>query len=424
LGFILWIKHEVLPPTEMKKPGFFYGYAIVAAAFLIMVMMWGTLFSFGVFFPSLLDEFNWTRATTSGALSLSLILYGFFAVVAGRFVDRFGPRVVVTICGLFMGTGYLLVSGVTAIWQLYLYYGLLVAIGMSGSFVPLSSTVARWFVKRRGMMIGITVSGIGAGTLVMPPLAHLLISNYGWRTSYIIVGITVLVSVTLAARFLRHDPRQIGQLPYGETESGEGQKYTQPKGVSLQKAIQNRQFWMLAVAFLCATLSTGAVQAHIVLHSIDMGISAANGAVVLAVTGGLSTVGRVIMGSASDRIGNKQAITICFVLMAAALFWLIVARDLWMLYLFAVVYGFGYGGLSPLISLILAEKFGLSSLGAILGVIIIGVQVTEGSGTVMAGLIFDVVGSYNPAFLTYGAATVMGLVLILLLKPLSWENST
>jgi MFS family permease len=274
------------------------------------------------------------------------------------------------------------------------------------------------------MMIGITVSGIGAGTLVMPPLAHLLISNYGWRTSYIIVGITVLVSVTLAARFLRHDPRQIGQLPYGETESGEGQKYTQPKGVSLQKAIQNRQFWMLAVAFLCATLSTGAVQAHIVLHSIDMGISAANGAVVLAVTGGLSTVGRVIMGSASDRIGNKQAITSCFVLMAAALFWLIVARDLWMLYLFAVVYGFGYGGLSPLISLILAEKFGLSSLGAILGVIIIGVQVTEGSGTVMAGLIFDVVGSYNPAFLTYGAATVMGLVLILLLKPLSWENST
>jgi len=193
--------------AENRKPGFFYGYIVVVAAFLIVTIMWGAAYSFGVFFKPLLEEFGWTRAMTSGAFSLSLILTGLLSVVAGKMTDRFGPQIVMTVCGLFLGSGYLLVSQVSAIWQLYLFYGVIMGAGMGGSFVPLASTVARWFVKKRGMMTGIAASGIGMGILIMPPLANWLISSYGWRTSYMVVGVTALVLIIVAAQFLKRDPR-------------------------------------------------------------------------------------------------------------------------------------------------------------------------------------------------------------------------
>ena len=201
-----------------KKPKLFYGYIIVAAAFLITLIMCGTLFTFGVFFKPILTEFGWTRAMTSGAFSLCILLFGLLGIGTGRLTDRFGPRVVMSGCGFFLGLGYLLMSQVSAIWQLYLFYGVMVGIGVSGSFVPLVSTVARWFAERRGMMTGIAVSGIGIGTMIMPLVANWLISSYGWRTSYIVVGITVLVLIILVAQFLRRDPGQMGQLPYGADE--------------------------------------------------------------------------------------------------------------------------------------------------------------------------------------------------------------
>ena len=132
---------------ENKQPKIFYGYIVVAASFLIYMVMWGTYYTFGIFFKPFLVEFGWTRAMTSGAYSLSLILHGLLGIVAGKLTDRFGPRVVVTACGLLLGSGYLLMSQVSAIWQLYLFYGVIIGIGISGGFIPLVSTVARWFVK-------------------------------------------------------------------------------------------------------------------------------------------------------------------------------------------------------------------------------------------------------------------------------------
>ena len=401
--------------TESKRPRFFYGYIVVAAVFLIMAVMWGTQYTFGVFFKPLLAEFGWTRAMTSGAFSLSLILTGLLSVVAGKLTDRFGPRIVVTVCGLFLGLGYLLVSQTSAIWQLYLFYGVLVGVGMSGSFVPVVSTVARWFVKRRGMVTGIAVSGLGVGTLIMPLVANWLISNYGWSTSYIIVGIAALVLVILAAQVLKYDPRQAGQLPYGENELEE-KGGSQTTGFSLQEAMHTRQFWILGAAWLCFGLSLGTVLVHIVPHAIGLGISTASAALILAVIGGLSTVGRVIMGSASDRIGNKLALIICFAFISVALFWLLAARESWMLYLFAGMFGFGYGGIAALTSPVVAELFGLSSHGVLLGCMMICAESGSAIGPVVTGHIFDVTSSYNLAFLIYAIIGVIGLILILLLK--------
>ncbi|MFC1937989.1 MFS transporter, partial [Chloroflexota bacterium] len=136
---------------EQNKPRIFYGYIIIAAAFCIIGLNMGTNRSFGVFLEPVLSEFGWSRAVISGAFTLCLVVSGLLAIVAGRLTDRFGPRLVVIVCALFMGSGYLLMSQVSNIWQLYLFYGVLGGIGMSGFMAPLSSLVARWFVKRRSL---------------------------------------------------------------------------------------------------------------------------------------------------------------------------------------------------------------------------------------------------------------------------------
>ncbi len=407
--------------TENKKPRIFYGYVVVAAAFLIVTVTWGSLYTFGVFFKPLLSEFGWTRAATSGALSLGFFLIGLLGIFAGRLNDRFGPRLVITTCGIFLGLGYLLISQVSAIWQLYLFYGVMIGIGLSGVFVPLASTTARWFVKRRGMMTGITIAGVGAGTLIMSPLANWLISSYGWRTTYIIMGIAILALVTLTAQLLKRDPGKIGQLPYGKNEL-EGEKTLHTIDYSLQEAIRVRQFWMMVVIFFGFGLGIGVVLTHVVLHTIGLGISATEAASVLAVVGALSIVGRVILGVVGDRIGNKKALIICAVLMSAALFWALAATELLMLYLFAVSFGLSYGGVPTLQSSTLAEQFGLISHGVILGVTELAVTAGETIGPVLAGYIFDVTGSYNLAFLICAVASFISLVLVLQLKPVALKE--
>jgi len=382
-----------------------------------MFVMWGAYYSFGIFFKPLLVEFGWTRAMTSAAFSTSFILTGVFGVFAGRITDRFGPRIVVTICGLFLGLGYVLVSQTNALWQLYLFYGVIVALGMSSGVIPLQTTIARWFVKRRGLMNGIVVSGIGVGMLVIPMVANWLISNHGWRTSYIIVGIIALVLTILPAQFLRRNPRRGRELAYGDTKLAAGDSYSK-QGFSLREAARTREFWLLVMATLCFTLAEGTIMVHIVPHAIGLGISSASAALIIAVIGAISIAGRVLMGSTADIIGNKRAWLICLALVTISLFWLLVARELWMLYLFAVIFGFGYGGLSVLISPMVAEHFGLTSHGFIFGVVVMfGGTGGMAIGPVIAGHIFDVTGSYQLAFIIYAVLGVIGLILTSLLRP-------
>ena len=236
-------------PTR-AKPRRFYGYIVVVAAFFIMVLMWGTLSTFGIFFKPMLTELGWTRAITSGAFAVSWIIQGLLSIAVGRVNDRLGPRIVITVCGSILGLGYLLMSQTNALWQLYLFYGVIIATGMSGSFVPIASTVARWFVKRRGTMTGIVVAGSGIGGLIAPPLANWLISIYDWRVSYIILGSIALVVVILFAQLLRRDPAQVGLMPYGGSKE-EMELKGSTKAFSLKEAASVRQFWLVLSMYLC-----------------------------------------------------------------------------------------------------------------------------------------------------------------------------
>ena len=401
--------------AEDRKPRFSYGYIIVVAAFFIQILSWGTYNTFGIFFNPLSTELGLTRAMTSGPRSLSFFLMGLVGIIAGRLNDRFGPRLVVTISGLFLGLGYLLMSQVNALWHFYLFYGVIIALGMSAPDIALLSTIARWFAKRRGMMSGIIKVGAGIGMLAMPLLANWLISNYGWRNSYIVIGFIALVLGISAAQFLRRDRGQKGLSPDGHEVEGKSQSL-EVNGLSLQKAIYTRQFWMLSAIYFLFVFCAHTILTHIYPHAVDLGIAEATAANILATIGGASIAGRFIMGSAGDRIGNKLAMIITLIMLAVALLWLIVAEEIWMLFAFVALYGFAHGALFTLISPMTAELFGLSSHGVIFGTINFIGTVGGTIGPVMAGYIFDITRSYQLDFIIIAIAGIIATVLTINIK--------
>ena len=402
--------------TETGKRRFFYGYVVVAAGATIQLVDLGIVSTFGVFFPSFLAEFGWSRATISGASSLSFLLMGFLAILAGGLTDRFGPRIIMTTCGFFFALGFLLMSQLNSIWQLYLFYGVIVGIGLSAMDVVLLSTVARWFVKKRGMMSGIVKVGTGMGMFIMPLVAGVLIPIHGWRTSYIILGSIALVFVLSIAQLLRRDPGQMQQLPDNEERAATNDINSIGVGLSLQEAIHTRQFWMICAAFLTIVYCANTILVHIAPHAIDLGIPTINAASIISIIGGVSMVGRFVMGSAGDRIGNKLAMIVCFVVLLVSLLWLQLANELWMLYLFAVVYGFAHGGFFALISPTVAGLFGTRSHGVILGIVLCSGTLGGASGSVLAGHIFDITNSYQLVFSILVVFSIIGLILTTLLK--------
>ena len=403
--------------NEEKTSKFFYGYIIVPACFLIQGIGVGTFVAFGVFFKPLLAEFGWSRATISGASSLAFLLMGFLGILAGNLNDKFGPRIVMAVTGVFYGSGHFLLSQINSVWQLYLFFGLVVGIGLSSIDVIALTTTARWFVRRRGMMTGLVKVGTGAGQLIMPLLASILIIDYGWRYAYIFIGIIVLVFVIGSGQLLRRDPGQMGQLPDGGRETATGQLDPSEGGLSLKEALRSGQFWMVCFICFLAGYCMLTIMVHIVPHATDIGIEQIKSAGVLSTIGGVSMVGRLSIGIAIDRIGNKKSMIICFILLIASFFWLLVVGETWMLYLFAMVYGIAHGGFFTVISPVVAELFGIGSHGVLFGIVAFSLTVGGAIGPVVAGHIFDIIRSYTLVFLILAGVSIAGLFLTVFLKP-------
>ena len=393
-----------------------YGYVIVAVTFVIMVLSWGIYIVFGVFFDPLLEEFGWTRAQISGAYSLSSIVGGVLGIVMGGLSDRFGPRLVVTACGIVLGLGYLLMSQLQSLWQLYLFYGVIAGVGMSGLWIPLLSPIVRWFTGKRSLMTGIVVSGLTVGQLIAPLVISRMIAAYDWRRTYFILGIFVIVMIVILAQFLRRDPGKTSLLTAGKKEkpgyeSG-GKDYV------IREAVRTPQFWLTTVIFFCVGFAAFAITVHLVPHAILLGISDATAASILAVSGGIGILGNFGLGGlVGDRIGNRKAFLIGTLLMAASLFWLALAGEVWMLFLFAVVFGIALGGTGTSESPLVARLFGLSSHGLIYGVVGLSFTVGGAVGPITAGYLCDIMGNYQAAFLLSGALAVLGLVLLIFLRP-------
>ncbi len=396
---------------------FSYGYIVVVAAFFIMMIGYGLFNIYGVFFKPLITEFGWTRAVTSGGFSIAMIFLGLGGILMGGLTDRFGPRVVLTACGIFLGTGFLLMSQVSAVWQLYLFFGVISGIGISGLWVPLLSAVAKWFVKRRSLMTGIVLSGMSIGVLAAPLVVSRIIAAHGWRTAYIIIGIVVLVALLFASQFLKRPPAQAEPNSSGKGESKDPELAPDIWGFSLGEAAHTKQFWLIMAMFVCFGFPLFSLFVHVVPNAIEQGIPPVTAANVLAIMGGMALIGNFVLGGLGDRIGSRNIFIIGFVVWALMLFWLALAREIWMFYIFAVLFGFTEGGMGPAESPLLADYFGLKAHGLIFGVVDLGFPIGAALGPLMTGYIFDVTGSYQLAFMVCAAVAFFGLILSSILKP-------
>ncbi len=410
-----------MTPQKINQPleggsGFFYGYFVVGASLLIMATMWGVYYAFGVFFKPVLNEFGWTKAMTSGAFSLASMMNGLLAVAVGGLTDKFGPRMVMTVCGLFLGLGFMLMSQISNVFHLYLFYGILVGAGMSGSFIPLTSTVARWFFKRRGLMTGIVAAGSGIGALIGPPVASRLIPIYGWRTSYVILGSITLLTVVLSAQFIKRDPTQVGQIPYGKNQREQVGLNLRAEGLSLKEAVSSTRFWIFFTTGFCYGYCVFAIMVHITPHAIESGISAVRAANILAAIGCLSIVGKVLLGRVGDIVGNRRTLILGFILMSLALIGLVPAPIAWMLFLIAGLFGFAFGGIAVSHSPLVAELFGLRSHGGIFGVFGMSVGWGGAMGPLLTGYLFDVTNSYQMGFLLCAVISLTGFLFAAFLR--------
>ncbi|MDJ0819354.1 MAG: MFS transporter [Desulfobacterales bacterium] len=400
------------------KTRYFYGYNIVAAGFTIQAVCIGALFAYGVFFKEIQAEFGWSRATISGASSLALLMMGAAGVLAGRLNDRIGPRILIAVSAVFLGLGYLLLSRIQSPWQLYVVFGILAGIGFSTHDVITLSTVARWFDKRRGAMSGIVKVGTGSGQLLGPMLATLLLTVFGWRYSNVIIGAAILVALLLVAQLMRRDPQEMGLLPDGRISKSNGRNgEVTGRSLILREAARIEQFWTICITEFAIFFCLFTIVVHIVPHARDLGLAPAYAAGVLSTIGGVSIVGRIVMGSANDRIGGKRALLICIIMLFCSFVWLQLASTAWMLFLFAVIYGFAHGGFFTVVSPMVAEWFGTGSHGMLFGIVLFCGTLGGSVGPLVAGRIFDVTGSYQMVFLILTGLTVIGFALMMRLRP-------
>lgn len=389
---------------------FFYGYGIVASIFVIMAMIWGINSAFGVFFDSLLREFGWTRAMTSLAASFNNIIFGLVCIYTSRLTDRFGPRLVISVCAVVMSAGYYLLSLTTSLWQLYLFFGVIIPFGMS-PYIPMLSLVARWFDKRRATMTAIVFIGMGTGTIAMPIIASMLISSYEWRYALVIISIISVVLFAIAAQFLRPAPEKTKPVQNSPEKLPAGPELT------MRDAFRTRQFWLLCSLYFFFLYALISIMVHIVVHATGLGVSLSSAANSIAIIGGLCIVGMMIMGPTADRVGTRPALAISFAIMAVSMYWLMAAKNLWGIYLFAGIYGLSYGGMQILFSPSVAQLFGLKSHGTILGAAAFMGSVGAALGPFITGLIFDTNNNYTLAFLICALMGTTGVVLALLLRP-------
>jgi len=388
--------------TNKSPRSIFYGWIIVAAGCLILFLEWGCQYSYGVFFTELCTDLDWTRTMVSGAYSLGFLWHSIVYLPAGRLNDRYGPRLTLAISIIAMSAGYALMSTINAPWQLYIFYGLILGTGMGFGLVPVVSTVSRWFVKRRGMALGLTLVGIGIGTLALVPFAQFLILKFDWRNSYLLLAGILLVIGLPISRLMRLNPSEKGLLPYGVSEMAEGSKHNDLLSTvdfTFKQAIKTKTFWLLFTMYVFLSFVAQMVMVHLKAYAIDFGIAEMTAATALGLVGGTSIAGRIVIGSLSDRIGRKACFFAAYLLMAVMMLWLIEARQPWQFYLFAAIFGFGQGSYVPLFPAIIADWFGTKSHGTIYGAIMLATGIGGAIGPLLAGYIYDTRGSYSIAII-------------------------
>ena len=391
-----------------QRSGVFYGWYIVAASFVILFFNSGARFSFGVMFKPMIAELGWSRGSLSFAFFLNMIFFALSLTAVGRFYDRYGPKWVIIISTLFLSAGYALISVINSLWQFYVFYGFLAAIGLGGTTVNLMAALtSKWFEKLRGFAISLSLTGNGFGQFALLPLFTLFTVRYGWRASYLYIAlIMVAINVPLALLVIKGDPDDLGQKPFGHKdvrrEGGENHgviAHESLRDLGLREAMYTRSFWLyLIVMFTCGS-GDFLVTTHLIPFVTDHGISPITAGNMLAWFGLMSLVGILVAGPASDLIGNKTPITLTFLLRTVLFLLVLKYQDLAAFYAFALIFGFTFLITAPLTPTLIGRLYGLSHVGLISGFITTIHHLGGGLWAYVGGVTFDHTGSYRLAFM-------------------------
>ncbi len=402
--------------TSAPSFGVFYGWVVVAAAFLTMFTCFGAAYSFPAFFEPLSREFGATRGTISLVFSIAGFLYFALGAISGRLADRIGPQPVVGFGLGCVAAGMFAASFADSLSAIIIFYGIGVGIGVGFAYVPAIGTVQRWFVARRGQASGWAVAGIGIGTMAAPPAAAYAIETFDWRGAYVIFGVATLVLGVIATLLLRASPASMGLQPDGASAPVNAAP-AMPAGLELGQVLRHRVFWLLYLACGLNCIGTFVPFVHLAPYATDQGLSRIEGVWLVGLIGVGSTLGRFVLGGVADRIGRDRSLALVMLLNGVALAYWSVAQGFVALAIFALVFGLFYGGFVALVPAFTADLFGLRAMSAVLGVLYTSVAFGTLLGPTLAGWVFDTTGSYIWPILICAVACAISAVMVWKLPP-------
>ncbi|PYN89563.1 MAG: MFS transporter [Candidatus Rokuibacteriota bacterium] len=396
---------------------------VLSAVALAMMTASGIRTAFGVYVKPMEAEFGWSRAALSEVAALSLLLLGAVSPLAGRLADRWGPRRVIALSIVLLGVGTIGTAFVRELWHVYMTAGILMALGSGGAGLTTGSTViARWFEARRGLAIGVSSAAISVGQLGIIPLAAVLTLNQGWRTSYLVLGLGLLVFVfPLVAGFLRNEPEERGLQPYGATgplrTSIEAAALQRAGRVSLVDAARVPQLWLLmATQFVCGCTSIGMILTHFMPHALEHGFTEIQASMALGVMGAMNVVGTIASGWICDRFGRCGPLATFYLLRGMSLLLLPYVWSAPSLLVWAAIFGLNYFSTVPPTTTLTVNIFGRYSVGELSGWIFFAHQVGAALGAAIAGWVFEWSGTYTSAFVSAAVLAFLGSALTLLIR--------
>ena len=380
---------------------------------------------FSNFIIPLTSEFGWNRTTISGVFSLARMESGLLGPLEGWLVDRVGPRRLMLVGVPLMGIGYMLMSRVDSLAAFFFVYIFAITLGNSlGMSTPMAASVANWFNRKRGLAFGVMWSGVGLGGFFVPAVGW-LIAIYDWRIASIIIGVFIIVMGIPIAALMRHRPEPYGYMPDGvepdgSDEPGVASRRRQPdlsQDFTAREALMTSSFWYLTLSIAARSLVSGGVGLHLVPYFVDLGASDVFAATLAGAVGVLSIPGRFGLSAVSDYINRRYVMAASLFLMTIAIIFMARATSVTQVIPFLVLYAAAQGGISVIPQSLIAEYFGRRAYATIQGfrstIQMVGIII----GPLISGYVFDTTGSYEWAFLGFGAATLVSLGLVLMMRP-------
>ncbi len=412
--------------SKIKKNQIFYGWYILAASFAILFLTSGIRFSIGVVFKPLMVEFGWNRSSVSLAFFVNMTIYAFSLIVAGRAYDRYGPKWVIAVSAIFLSAGFMGIAVIDSLWEFFIFYGILAGIGMGGTTVPIFATLmTKWFDKYRGLSVSLGLAGSCAGQFILVPAFTFFVLEYGWRSSYFVVGLIMLfVIVGLGLFVIKGDPKDFGLKPFGHKVEAtaelkpDGQSLCKPENLdfSLPEAMKTSSFWFfIIVNFICGS-GDFLVVTHLIPMVTDYGISPTTAGNMLAWLGLMSLAGILIAGPASDIIGTKIPFALTFLIRFLLFLMILKVQSKLSFYILSLGFGFTLLAGAPLTPILMGKLYGFSNLGLITGVVVTVHHIAGGFWAYVGGLIFDRTGSYMPAFAISAGMALVAFFSMLLIK--------